>query len=135
VGLDLAGDAHGIAEAGDGAGVALLAQWREPGAGEAVGRHRLHEEAHLFGRVPEPGVVIAAAPRGVLDTPGSGEPVGGLVEEDLEHGGRGKVEGLAGEEHLAPDLPVGHPTAAPPVSELDEAAALDSAAEDDHRRG
>ena len=58
-----------------------------------------------------------------------------LVEEHLEHLLRFEVQRLAGEQHLAADLAVGDPAAAPPVAELHEPTALDTGAEDDDDLG
>lgn len=52
------------------------------------------------------------------------------MEQHLEDLGRRKMQGLPGQQHLAPHLAVGRPSAVPPVPELDQPATLDAGTED-----
>src|SRR5581483_9058662 len=130
VAADVAGDAHRLAQTLDGGRVALLRFGGELGGGVPVRRQQLGVQQHFAGGRGKPPVVVATAAAGVGDAPSRVDPVGGFVQEHLEHLGGREVQRLAGEQDFTAGLAVGDPPAAPPVTELDEPAALDAAAED-----
>ena len=59
----------------------------------------------------------------------------GLMKKNLEDLGRRKVQRFAGQEHLATYLAVSEPSAAPPMTQLDQATTLDPGPKDEHDVG